>query len=104
MREAWCLWYPAIPPIKQRLMFDDTCLDDSRTLADYGIRQGSLLQLQKMIDIEITIYEPKAVCTQYKGVAGTSNAKTTVFPLKVGCSFGSFVVTDPTAHLTFLNT
>jgi hypothetical protein len=80
-------WFPAIPPHRQHLTFDDKVLDDYFTLADYGIRHGSTLYLKNMIQIEIEIYDPAIVCTdRYGGVAGRSvisERGNMIFSLKV---------------------
>ena len=45
--------YLAIPAPKQRLTCDGKLLDDNRTLADYAIRSGSTVRLDKMIQLTV---------------------------------------------------
>lgn len=56
-------WKSAIPPPKQRLMFDGKLLDDTRALADYDINSGAVLRLDKMIQILVRLYKFNAVDT-----------------------------------------
>ena len=82
MSAAISPFYPAIPPRHQRLMCNGTLLNDNRALSDYGIENGSVLRLDKMIYITV---DPGSNFHAGVVAAGSEeHPSSTAFPLKVG--------------------